>query len=59
MASDRGRVTYDERRQYRAVVAQQGRVTLEADVNEAWMIVAILTGCALLSVPFARRPAST
>ncbi|PDT26446.1 MFS transporter [Rhizobium sp. L9] len=26
-------------------------------INEAWMVVAILTGCALLSVPFARRPA--
>jgi hypothetical protein len=38
MGSDRARVTYDERRQYRAVVAQQGRVTLEADINEAWTI---------------------
>jgi len=35
MASDRSRVSYDPSRQYRSVVAQQGRVTLEADVNEA------------------------
>ncbi|EGE60997.1 UNVERIFIED_ORG: DHA2 family multidrug resistance protein [Rhizobium esperanzae] len=26
-------------------------------INEAWMVVAILTGCALVCVPFARRPA--
>lgn len=38
MASDRARVTYDPTRQYRAVVMQQGRVTLEADVNEAQYI---------------------
>jgi hypothetical protein len=38
MGSDRARVTYDERRQYRSVVAQQGRVTLEADLNESWSI---------------------
>ena len=35
MASDRARVTYDPRQQYRSVVMQQGRVTLEADWNEA------------------------
>ena len=35
MSSDRARVSYDESRQYRAVVAQQGRVTTEADTNEA------------------------
>jgi hypothetical protein len=35
MSSDRARVSYDPRRQYRSVVAQQGRVTLDADVNEA------------------------
>src|ERR1700752_895019 len=35
MSSDRARVSYDLTRQYRSVVAQQGRVTLEADVNEA------------------------
>lgn len=35
MSGDRARVSYDPTRQYRLVVAQQGRVTLEADVNEA------------------------
>ncbi len=35
MSSDRARISYDPTRQYRSVVAQQGRVTLEADVNEA------------------------
>src|SRR4051812_6057366 len=40
MASDRARVSYDERRQYRSVVMQQGRVTLEADWNEAEDIAA-------------------
>ncbi len=35
MASDRARISFDPTRDYRAVVAQQGRVTLEADVNEA------------------------
>lgn len=38
MGSDRARVSYDETRRYRAVVAQQGRVTLEADLNEATTI---------------------
>jgi hypothetical protein len=38
MSSDRARDTHDETRQYRAVVAQQGRVTVEADLNEAWTI---------------------
>jgi hypothetical protein len=38
MGSDRARVTYDPTRQYRAVVAQQGRVMVEADQNEAWTI---------------------
>src|SRR5437763_1380621 len=33
MSSDRARVSYDPTRQYRSVLAQQGRVTLEADVN--------------------------
>src|SRR3954451_5519856 len=40
MGSDRARISYDERRQWRSVVAQQGRVTLEADVNEASQIAA-------------------
>jgi len=35
MGSDRARVSYEANKQYRAVVAQQGRVTLEADWNEA------------------------
>ena len=39
MGSDRARITYDESRQYRAVVMQQGRVTLEADWNEEWQMV--------------------
>jgi hypothetical protein len=35
MAGDRARVSHDPSRDYRAVVLQQGRVTLEADGNEA------------------------
>jgi hypothetical protein len=35
MTADIARITYDPRRKYRSVVAQQGRVTLEADSNEA------------------------
>jgi len=35
MGSDRARISYDERQQYRSVVMQQGRVTLEADWNES------------------------
>jgi hypothetical protein len=38
MGSDRARISYDKTQQYRAVVAQQGRVTLEADLNEAQQI---------------------
>jgi hypothetical protein len=38
MGSDRARVTYDPKQQYRSVVMQQGRVTLEADWNEAGQI---------------------
>src|ERR1700761_192400 len=38
MGSDRARVTYDPKQQYRSVVMQQGRVTLEADWNEAQQI---------------------
>jgi hypothetical protein len=34
MASDKARISYDEHREYRGVVNQQGRVTLEADSNE-------------------------
>lgn len=39
MGSDRARITYDESRQYRAVVMQQGRVTVEADWNEEWQMI--------------------
>src|SRR5579862_9113370 len=35
MVADIARVTYDPTRQYRSVIWQQGRVTLEADNNEA------------------------
>jgi hypothetical protein len=38
MGSDRARVSYDPNQQYRSVVMQQGRVTLEADWNEAQQI---------------------
>ena len=38
MGSDRARISYDEKQQYRSVVMQQGRVTLEADWNEAQQI---------------------
>jgi hypothetical protein len=35
MATDRARRSFDASRMYRTVVAQQGRVTIEADANEA------------------------
>ncbi len=35
MATDRARRSYDASRRYRSVVSQQGRVTVEADANEA------------------------
>jgi hypothetical protein len=38
MGSDKARVSYNPSRQYRSVVMQQGRVTLEADWNEAQQI---------------------
>jgi hypothetical protein len=38
MASDRARVSYNPSRKWIGVVAQQGRVTVEADWNEAAMI---------------------
>ena len=38
MASDRARVSYDPSRKWRGVIAQQGRVTVDADWNEAAMI---------------------
>ena len=39
MGADRARVSYNPRQQYRSVVMQQGRVTLEADWNESQAIV--------------------
>jgi hypothetical protein len=39
MSSDRTRISYDKDRQYRSIVAQQGRVTLESDWNESQVIV--------------------
>lgn len=38
MSSDRARITYDPSRHYHGVLAQQGRVSLEADWNEAQAI---------------------
>jgi hypothetical protein len=38
MGSDKARVSYDPKQQYRSVVMQQGRVTLEADWNESGQI---------------------
>jgi hypothetical protein len=38
MVADIARVTYDPTRQYRSLIYQQGRVTLEADNNEAAML---------------------
>ncbi len=35
MGSDRARVSFDPSRHWRRVIAQQGRVSLEADLNEA------------------------
>ena len=35
MSADRARVSYDPTRKWRRVIAQQGRVTVEADWNEA------------------------
>ena len=40
MGSDRARVSFDPSRRWRAVIAQQGRVTVEADWNEAQAIAA-------------------
>ena len=39
MSSDRARISYDEKQQYRSVVTQQGRVSLESDWNEQGQIV--------------------
>lgn len=50
MSSDRARNSYDPQRMYRSVVLQQGRVTLEADANEAEQIRADARRAALLDV---------
>jgi hypothetical protein len=41
MGSDRARASFDPSRKWRALVAQQGRVTVEADWNEAAAIQAL------------------
>ncbi|HEY4364584.1 MAG TPA: DUF6519 domain-containing protein [Bryobacteraceae bacterium] len=38
MGSDRARISYDRKQEYRSVVMQQGRVTVEADWNEAQLL---------------------
>jgi hypothetical protein len=35
MASDKSRISYDERQRYRSVVYQQGKALIESDLNEA------------------------
>jgi hypothetical protein len=40
VGSDRARISYDPSRHWRGVISQQGRVTLEADQNEADAIAA-------------------
>jgi hypothetical protein len=50
MATDRARRTHDAARMYRSVVLQQGRVTLEADANEAEEIRAADARAALADV---------
>jgi hypothetical protein len=50
MGADRARQSFDATRRYRSVVAQQGRVTLEADANEAEEIRAAEARADLLDV---------
>lgn len=50
MATDRARRSFDPTRMYRSVVSQQGRVTLEADANEADEIRAAEARAALVDV---------
>ena len=50
MASDRARVSFDPSRHWRGVVGQQGRVTLEADWNEATAIIAEESRAQLIDV---------
>ena len=50
MGSDRARVSYDPSRHWRGVINQQGRVTLEADTNEAATIAAERDRASLIDV---------
>ncbi len=50
MGSDRARVSYDPGRKWRRLVAQQGRVTVEADWNEAASIDAERDRAATLDI---------
>ena len=50
MGSDRARVSYDPSRKWRGLVAQQGRVTVEADWNEAASIDAQRDRAATLDI---------
>ena len=50
MGSDIARVSFDPSRRWRAVIAQQGRVTVEADWNEAQAIAAAQSRAQLLDV---------
>lgn len=50
MGSDRARVSYDPSRKWRGLVAQQGRVTVEADWNEAARIDAERDRAAALDI---------
>ncbi len=50
MASDRARISFDATRAYHAVVKQQGRVTLEADDNEAAAIAVEASRVSLIDV---------
>lgn len=50
MGSDRARISYDATRKWRGLVAQQGRVTVEADWNEASAIQAAEDRAVILDV---------
>ena len=50
MGTDRARNSYDASRHYRSIVAQQGRVTIEADFNEAEAIRAVETRADLTDI---------
>ena len=50
MSADRARISFDPSRQWRGVVSQQGRVTIEADTNEAGTIAGAERRAELLDV---------